>query len=166
MRGKGRLFDEEIVVADFEGIVEPLFTDFFRSFIGGGEGDHQTVGAPRELLDACRRLSDLNRIAAGHRHHENLRLGVGAGGEKCQTVAGRCPARRADASPIVSEGTAVAARNVHQDKVGVIAIVGVVRVGNYDHDRFSVGRNLRIRDPSDFIQVRNIEAASAESRQA
>src|SRR5258706_3228966 len=128
MRGKGRFFDQEIIVADFERIVELLLADFLRSFVGGSEGDHETVRTPGELLDAGDRLGDLDRIASGHWHYEDLRLGVCASGEEGQTIAGRSPARGTDASPIVSQRAAASARNIHNDEVRVVAILGVVRV--------------------------------------
>ncbi len=93
MRRQGCLFHQEIIVADFERIVELFFAGLLGRFIGGRERDHLTVRPPRELLDANSRFSDLNRIAASHGHHEYLRLGVDARGQKRQPIARWRPAR-------------------------------------------------------------------------
>ena len=151
-RGGGKV----IVVADFEGVEMLLDFLFIFGFVGGDEGDLLPVGTPRELLDAVGHLGEAMRFPAGHRQDEELELGIfrgGVDGLESEAVSFGRPARRADAFAIVRQSAWRSARDVDDQQVAIGAVLIEIDTRTYEGNRFSVGRNLRVGDGSDFGEV-------------
>ena len=141
-----------------------MLLDFLFVFglVGRDERDLLPVRAPRELFDAVGHVREAVRFAAGHRQDEKLELRIFRGGVysfEGEAVAFRRPARRAHAFAIVRKSARRAACDVDDEQVAVSAILIEIDARAHEGNRFSVGRNLWIRDGRNFGEVVEFDGA-------
>ena len=158
VRRKPLRLDEDVVVFDLEGIVEPFRAGLLLGFVLCRIRDRAAIRRPREVLHPLRRTRDPARVAATHRHHKDLRPGGLAGRrnharQKGKPIAGWRKARLAYASPILRQRARATARHVHDHEIGVVAVLLVIGPRHDDHDRLAVGRNLRVGDTNDAPEI-------------
>lgn len=149
---------EEIVVADFDGVVESFAAFAFGFLVLGDEGQGSGVGSPGYLLDRSWGVGQLHRLARVlHGEQEDLEILAAVVGEKCEGLTVRRPAREAGTGAARKHAGA-AGSYIHQHQLVVGSIFIEIRAPQDHHDGFSIRGDLRIAETHDFAPIGDLKS--------